>query len=174
MVFLLGLFHSGFLLFSIWLLCLPFLGNKLLNFSYLLLLPWIIFGFLGTNLSMKIWFLFLPSLWFPPLMGSVKGNFDVAVHDSFVVPAAVISDSLSNIVLAAMHKLPSTDVLQGEAFAALLATLLAVSCGCNNFFLEGDALLVLLAVNNPFIFSSWSFSSIVCDISYPIFKAGLL
>jgi hypothetical protein len=93
----------------------------------------------------------MPSLWFPPLMGSVKGNFDVAVRNSFVVPAAVISDSSGNIVLAAMHKLPSIDFLQGEAFADLLATQLVVSCGCGNFFLEGDVLLVLLAVNNPFM-----------------------
>jgi hypothetical protein len=41
--------------------------------------------------------------------------------------------------------------LIGEAHAAVL---LAASCGCNSFLIEGDALIVILAINisNPFFF----------------------
>jgi hypothetical protein len=54
-------------------------------------------------------------------MGCVKANFDVAVKNSFAMAAAVLSDDLGNIVVAASQKLVSTNVLQGEAAAALLA-----------------------------------------------------
>jgi hypothetical protein len=67
----------------------------------------------------------LPSLWIPPLPGSFKANFDVAVRDSFSVAAAVISDSSGDIIFAATSKLLGTDALMGEAAAALLASQLA-------------------------------------------------
>jgi hypothetical protein len=51
-----------------------------------------------------------------------------------------------------------------EAAAAFLATRLAVSAGVRQFFLEGDALLVILAVDQPLLFSSWQFSSFISDI----------
>lgn len=46
---------------------------------------------------------------------------------------AVISDVLGNIIMAATHKLHSSDALIGEAFAALLTTRMAASSGCSNF-----------------------------------------
>jgi hypothetical protein len=53
----------------------------------------------------------------------------------------------------------------GEAAAAaLLTTWLAAACGLTSFVLEGDALLVILAINNPLIFSSWNFASFLSDI----------
>jgi hypothetical protein len=107
----------------------------------------------------------LPSLWLPPCPGRIKGNFDVAVRDSFAVAAAVVSDSSGSVILAATLKLVGSDVLQGEATAALLASRLAVSTGVGSFDLEGDALLVLLAINSPAIFASWNFASIVSYIS---------
>jgi hypothetical protein len=42
---------------------------------------------------------------------------------------------------------------------------LAASSGCGNLFLEGDVLLVILAINNPHLFSSWSFANCILDIS---------
>jgi hypothetical protein len=84
------------------------------------------------------------------------------------VADAVVSDSLDNIVLTATHKLPFIDVLQGEAFVALLTNRLAVSYGCVNFLLERDALLVILVVNNFFFFFfplAWPFVSNVSNIS---------
>jgi hypothetical protein len=107
----------------------------------------------------------LPSLWVPPDVGWLKANFDVAVKDSFAVAAAVLSDDQRNIFAAATQRLFSTDVLQGEAAAALLAVRLAVSSGCDHLLLEGDALLVVLAIKNPSLFSSWNFSHCISDIS---------
>ncbi|XP_059451038.1 uncharacterized protein LOC132181824 [Corylus avellana] len=83
----------------------------------------------------------LPSLWIPPLVGCLKGNFDVAIKGNFAVAAAVISDSSGEILAAATLKLHSSDALLGEAMAALLATRLARSFGFDVFTLEGDALL---------------------------------
>jgi hypothetical protein len=40
----------------------------------------------------------------------------------------------------------------GEAAAALLATRLTAACGVTSFVLEGDALLVVLTINNPLFF----------------------
>lgn len=40
-----------------------------------------------------------PSLWFPPLLGSFKGNFDVTIRGSFSVAATTISDSSRSIIL---------------------------------------------------------------------------
>ncbi|XP_059440565.1 uncharacterized protein LOC132173020 [Corylus avellana] len=107
----------------------------------------------------------LPSLWIPPAAGWIKGNFDVAVKGSFAVAAAVLSDEKGAIVGAATQRLNCPDALQGEALAALLTTRLAASFGCNFLSLEGDALLVVLAINNPSLFSSWIFANCISDIS---------
>jgi hypothetical protein len=106
----------------------------------------------------------LPALWLPPAKGWVKLNFDVAVKDSFSVAAAVVSDENGDILNAATQKLHGSDALQGEAHAALLAVRLAYSMGCRLIALEGDALLVILAINNPPLFSSWNFANCLADI----------
>ena len=85
----------------------------------------------------------------------------MAVRDSFAVAAIAVSDSSGSVILAATLKLVGSDILQGEATAALLASKLAVSTGFGSFELEGDALLVLLAINSPAIFASWNFASTV-------------
>jgi hypothetical protein len=96
----------------------------------------------------------LSSIWTPPAAGWIKGNFDVAVRGSFAVAAAVISDDNGSIFAAATLKLNSADALQGEAHAALLVARLATSLGFGSFLLEGYALLVILAINSPSLFSS--------------------
>jgi hypothetical protein len=88
----------------------------------------------------------------------------VAIRDNFAVAAAVISNSDGEIILAATQKLSITDALIGEASADLLTTRLATFIGLGNFLLEGDALLVILAVNQPHIFSSWHFAPYISDI----------
>jgi hypothetical protein len=107
----------------------------------------------------------LPSLWSLPPPGSFKANFDVAVRGNFSVAAAIITDSKGQIITAASLKLSSSDALIGEASAALLATRLALSVGVSSLFLEGDALLVILAINQPSLFSSWSFANVISNIS---------
>jgi hypothetical protein len=106
-----------------------------------------------------------PSLWLPPAYGWLKGNFDVAVRGTFSVAVGVISDAFGNIIMADSHKLSSTDALAGEAFAALLTSRMASSLTRDNFCLEGDALLVVSAINNPPLFSTWSFANCIADIS---------
>jgi hypothetical protein len=89
------------------------------------------------------------SLWFPPLLGSFKGNFDVAIRGSFSIAAATIFDSSGSIILAATQHLYSSDVLLGEVTVALLTTRLAASLGHVDFTLEGNSMLVTLAINSP-------------------------
>ena len=101
----------------------------------------------------------------PSAAGWVKGNFDVAVNDYYSVAAAVISNDRGDIVGAATQKLHCTDALQGEALATLLASRLAASLGYKFLALERDALLVVLAINCPALFSSWTFSNCMANIS---------
>jgi hypothetical protein len=86
------------------------------------------------------------------LLDVSKENFDVVVHGDFVVAASVISDENGNIIIAVTQKLTYSDALIGEASATLLTSQVTASSGCGNLFLEGDALLVILAINNPLLF----------------------
>jgi hypothetical protein len=73
----------------------------------------------------------------------IKGNFNVAVRDSFDVAATVISDFSGNIIMTATQRLHSTYIIGGEASVALLTSQLALSTGFDHFLLKGDALLVI-------------------------------
>ena len=76
--------------------------------------------------------------------------------------AAVISNSSSGeIICAATQKLFSSDALSREVSAALLASRLATLSDFNNLILEGDALLVILTVNQPQLFATWQFAPII-------------
>jgi hypothetical protein len=79
----------------------------------------------------------------------------VAVRGNFSVAAAIITDSKGQIITTASLKLSSSDALIGEASAVLLATRLALSVGVSSLFLEGDALLVILAIDQSSLFSSF-------------------
>jgi hypothetical protein len=108
----------------------------------------------------------LPSLWDPPPLSNIKANFDVAMRGNSTVSEAIISESSGNIIMAATQELLSLDVLKGGLWLLylLLASRLAVLLSFGNLSLDGDALLVVLAINSP-LFYSWSFSNIVLDIS---------
>jgi hypothetical protein len=106
-----------------------------------------------------------PSLWFPPLLGSFKGNFDVTIRGSFSIAAATISDSFGSIILAATQHLYSSDVLLGEASTALLAIQLAATLGYVDIILERDSMLVILALNSSTFFGSWCFCNIISNTS---------
>jgi hypothetical protein len=88
----------------------------------------------------------------PLAVDCIKGNFDVVVKDSFVVAAAVISEDKGTIIAALMLELHSPDGLQGEALVALLAVQLATSLDYDCLLLGGDALFVVLAINNHSFF----------------------
>jgi hypothetical protein len=67
----------------------------------------------------------------------IKGNFDVVMRGSLAVAAAVISDDNGSIFATATLELSSTDALQGEAHAAILAARLVVYSGFVLFCLRG-------------------------------------
>jgi hypothetical protein len=77
----------------------------------------------------------------------------------------VVSDSSGNIIGAATKKILTKDVTLGEAQAALLAVHTAASCSAYSLTLEGDALNVVLAIQQPQLFEGWNFSNVVSDIS---------
>jgi hypothetical protein len=76
----------------------------------------------------------------------------------------LISNSFGEVIFAVTQKHYVSIVLIGEAVAALLATWLAAFTGTKDFMLEGDALLVILVVKQPHLFSSWHFTSFISDI----------
>jgi hypothetical protein len=88
-------------------------------------------------------------------------NFCAHALTKWAASQKLVSTNCSVPEIAASQKLVSTNVLQGEAAAALLA----VFFGCDQLLLEGDALLVVLAINNPPLFSSWCFAHCISDIS---------
>jgi hypothetical protein len=92
-------------------------------------------------------------------VGWLKGNFYVAV--------GVIRNASEDIITAVTHKLPSTDALTGEAFVTLLTSRMAASLTSDDNYIEEDALLIVLAINNPSIFSSWFFAN--CTLTLVLF-----
>jgi hypothetical protein len=79
------------------------------------------------------------------------------VRGSFAVAATVISDENGSTFVATTQKLVSTYILQGEAHATLLVVCLAASLGLGPISVEGDVLIVILAINSPSLLSSSSF-----------------
>ena len=69
----------------------------------------------------------LSTIWSPPLPGTTKANFGVALSLDFAMVATVVNDSNGNIIGAATKKILSKDVALGEAQVALLAVHTAAS-----------------------------------------------
>ncbi|KAE7996355.1 hypothetical protein FH972_001086 [Carpinus fangiana] len=89
------------------------------------------------------------SLWSLPLLGSFKANFDVAVRADLAVVTVVISEHADDIIYAATKRIFTQDAAVGEALAALLATHAASLYGVYNLILEGDAINIILTIQNP-------------------------
>jgi hypothetical protein len=106
------------------------------------------------------------SLWSPPLPGNIKANFDVAVKSEFYVAVMVLSDYNGNIIQAITKRLSTTDTAIGEAQAALLAIQSVASFGVYSLILEGDAINIILTIQNPDLFKDWNFASIISDINF--------
>jgi hypothetical protein len=104
----------------------------------------------------------LSSIWSPPLPGTTKANFDVALSSDFAVATIVVSDFNGNIIGAATKKILTKDVALGEAQAALLAVHIAASCDVYSLIL---ALNVVLAIQQPQLFEGCNFSNDVSNIS---------
>jgi hypothetical protein len=101
----------------------------------------------------KVWIdSILFTIWSPPLLGTIKANFDVALSSNFAVTATVISDSNGNTIRSTTKKILIKDVALGEAQANLLAIHIVASCGVYPLILEGDVLNVVLAIQQPQLF----------------------
>ncbi|KAB1221733.1 hypothetical protein CJ030_MR2G019960 [Morella rubra] len=57
-----------------------------------------------------------PVHWQPPPHGFIKLNFDVAVHEEFVVGAAVLRNDQGNVMGAVVKKLSTTDHLRENSW----------------------------------------------------------
>jgi hypothetical protein len=64
----------------------------------------------------------------------------------------VLSDSNGKIIHAATKRLSTTDASIGEAQAALLASQIASSIVIYSLILEGDAINIILAIQQPDLF----------------------
>jgi hypothetical protein len=91
---------------------------------------------------------------------SYKLNFDTAVRESFTTQFVVCRDSSGKIVKALSYISPPCDHTYGEALAAVLAISLAISLGLQNFTLEGDSHIVIIALQNPTIIQDWKIADI--------------
>jgi hypothetical protein len=93
--------------------------------------------------------------WSPPAAGSYKINFDTAIRDHLSAQATVCRDSNGKIIKAVSQINPPCDPNYGEALAALLASSLASKLNLQNFTIEGDSQVVIMALQNPSIVQDW-------------------
>lgn len=101
-----------------------------------------------------------------PLPCTIKANFDVTVKNDIFVAAMVLSDSNGNILHATTKRFFTIDTAVGEAQAGLLATQVATSSGIYSLLIEGDAINIILAIQQPDIFKDWNFAFIIYDIHF--------
>jgi hypothetical protein len=85
--------------------------------------------------------------WSPPLASVFKINFDTAIRENLFAQSAICWDSNGLIIKAISQINPLCDPNYGEALVALLASSLAVSLQLKHFILEGDSLVVILALS---------------------------
>lgn len=78
--------------------------------------------------------------------------------------AATLRDHSGNFMAVNSLKLPSMDANLGEAHTTLLTLRLAVSFGCSPLIIEGDSLLIIIAIKDPLLFSDWNTALIISDI----------
>lgn len=81
--------------------------------------------------------------------GCFKINFDTSLRDSFFAQTTVCRDFNDHIIKAISQISHPCDPNFGEALAACLATLLAVSLNLMNFILEEDSVVVILTLQEP-------------------------
>jgi hypothetical protein len=98
-----------------------------------------------------------------PSAGSFKINFDTAICENFSVQAAVCKDSKGKIVKAISQTNPPCDPNFGEALATQLAASLTASLQLKNFSLEGDSVVVILALNNQSITFDWHIEYVIAN-----------
>lgn len=89
--------------------------------------------------------------WAPSSEGTFKINYATAIRDSFSAQAAVCQNSKGKIMHMVYLISPPRQPNYGEAIASLLATRLAASLQLDRFILEGDSMVVALALHSNII-----------------------
>jgi hypothetical protein len=99
--------------------------------------------------------------WIKPPLGWCKVNFDAAIREDFSTQAAVCRNSNGVIIKTISQVSPPCSPVYGEAQAAKLAGVLADSLHLENFILEGDSALVVLALQNPALTTNWHIEHLI-------------
>ena len=101
--------------------------------------------------------------WIPPAPNWVKINFDTAIQDSFSAQAAICRNSDGQIIHMSSQISPPCSLNMWEALAAWLTISLACSLKLYQFILEGDSVVVIQALNHPFLDLDWRISPIILE-----------
>jgi hypothetical protein len=90
-----------------------------------------------------------PKAWERPLPPHFKINYDTTIKPSFSTQVAVCRNSAGTIIGCISLISPPCSTLAGEATAAFLAARLAILLGLSSFILEGNSLIVTMALQHP-------------------------
>jgi hypothetical protein len=90
-------------------------------------------------------------VWSPYEASSFKTNFDMAINDNFSAQVAVVQRLQWPHYQSYLPNQPSLQPYFGEALATLFATSLTVTLKLNNFSIEWDSLIGILALQHPSI-----------------------
>ena len=89
----------------------------------------------------------------------IKVNFDAAVKENASFASVVACSQDGNIIQAWTEKFPPGSPLWAEANAALLTIKSCTELNFNHVIFEGDALMVIDAINNKSCDELWEISS---------------
>jgi hypothetical protein len=105
----------------------------------------------------------LEETWTLPPTNWVKIKFDTTIRDSFSAQAAICRDDKGHILQAISQINISCSPNVGEAMAAQLAILLALSLKKDRFIIEGNSEVVVLSLKNPNFVRDWRISAIILN-----------
>ena len=100
-------------------------------------------------------------IWSPPIVGSFTINFDTTIRGHLSPQGVVCRDSNGLIIKVVSQINPPCDLNFGEALAAHLASSLASDLKLQNFTIEGDSRVVIMALQHPSIVQDWKIADII-------------
>jgi hypothetical protein len=115
-------------------------------------------------------------IWSKPPPNLSKVNFDAAIQEYFSIQATVCKNSNGLIIKMLSQVRPPCSPVYGEALAAQLVGVLAISLKLDMFILEGDSSIVVSALQNPSLIMDWHIEHVINDTisSFPasLFSVG--
>ncbi|KAI3417275.1 uncharacterized protein J3R85_014545 [Psidium guajava] len=102
--------------------------------------------------------------WVPPPGNKVKVNFDVAICLDFAMLAMTCRDIEGRFLLAWTERLPTCDLIVGEAKAAFLAVSTAIEHGFTKIIVEGNDPAVIQPLQHWKTPPSRAIASVIADI----------